>query len=68
MFNLLFQVDEYKSIVSKIKQNIYSSQQQAFRTVNKELIILYWNIGKVILENQEKEGWEANLSIDSQEI
>ncbi|WP_461207607.1 PDDEXK nuclease domain-containing protein [Clostridium sp. DL1XJH146] len=56
-----FEIDEYKDIFNKIKRNVYSSQEQALRKVNKELIVLYWNIGKVILENQEKEGWGSKF-------
>ena len=41
----------YVSVVEIIKDQIRSSQHKAILNANKELIILYWNIGKVINEN-----------------
>lgn len=39
--------------IRKIKEEIQSSQYKAINVVNKELILLYWNIGNVILKNSE---------------
>jgi len=55
---------EYKSILSDLKEKILFSQQKAIYSVNKELVLLYWEIGNIILENQSKEGWGAKI-IDS---
>lgn len=44
-----------------IKKQIHTSQYKAIKSVNKELILLYWNIGNVILDNSE---W-GNKFIDS---
>ena len=41
----------YVSVIENIKNQIRSSQHKAILNANKELIILYWNIGKVINEN-----------------
>jgi predicted nuclease of restriction endonuclease-like (RecB) superfamily len=51
----------YKEFISGIKTQIKNSQQKALLAVNKELLILYWNIGKVILDYQDKEGWGAKV-------
>lgn len=48
--NLKF--SKYQDFVIEIKKQIASSQQKAALSVNKELILLYWNIGKMIFENQ----------------
>ncbi|MDL2218471.1 PDDEXK nuclease domain-containing protein [Christensenellaceae bacterium OttesenSCG-928-M15] len=60
--------DEYKRLLNDIKQQIQSSQFRAISAVNRELILLYWNIGKLILENQQNEGWGSkfidNLAAD----
>jgi len=48
---------DYKSFVNDIKERIYKAQYDALKTVNKELIRLYWEIGKSIVEKQEKLGW-----------
>lgn len=52
---------EYKNLISGIKNQIKTSRQKALLAVNKELLILYWNIGRTILEYQEKEGWGAKV-------
>ncbi|MCU0350251.1 MAG: PDDEXK nuclease domain-containing protein [Flavobacterium sp.] len=48
--NLKF--SKYQDLIIEIKTQILNSQQKAALTVNKELIVLYWNIGKMIFENQ----------------
>lgn len=40
--------NEYLEIVNNIKSNILSAQYKAAIAANKELIMLYWNIGKII--------------------
>ncbi len=40
----------YKDFISEIKKEVISSRNSAIMTVNKELMILYWKIGKRILE------------------
>jgi predicted nuclease of restriction endonuclease-like (RecB) superfamily len=37
------------------------AQPRAVVAVNKELILLYWYIGKEILARQEKEGWGTQV-------
>lgn len=51
----------YKEMICNIKEQIKSSQQKALLAVNKELILLYFNIGKIIIECQEREGWGAKV-------
>ncbi|MGR3790906.1 PDDEXK nuclease domain-containing protein [Flavobacterium sp. TN-1] len=43
---------KYQDLIVEIKNQILNSQQKAMISVNKELILLYWNIGKMIIENQ----------------
>ena len=43
----------YVTIVEDIKEQIRSAQHRAILNANKEMLILYWNIGKVINENSE---------------
>jgi len=61
---------EYIEFLNDLKSKIKQSQYQAFRTVNKELIKLYWDIGKSIVDKQEKLGWGQKviqqISIDLQ--
>ena len=53
--------DDYQSFLKDIKERILSAQYEALRAVNKELIALYWDIGKMIVERQEKEGWGKSV-------
>jgi len=41
----------YVTVVESIKEQIRCAKHKAILNANKELIILYWNIGKVINEN-----------------
>ena len=38
-------------VIKCIKEQIRNAQHKAILNANKEMIILYWNIGKVIIEN-----------------
>jgi len=53
--------DSYVKLLEGIKSEILQSGLKAHFAVNKELIMLYWNIGKRILEKQESEGWGAKV-------
>ena len=48
---------KYKTFFKEIKERIYRAQYDALKAVNKELINLYWDIGKSIVAKQEKLGW-----------
>ena len=43
--------NDYVNVVEEIKKQIRSAQHRAILNANKEMLILYWNIGKVINEN-----------------
>ena len=47
----------YRILLQEIKQRVYRAQYEALKTVNKELIALYWDIGKLISERQRQWGW-----------
>jgi predicted nuclease of restriction endonuclease-like (RecB) superfamily len=50
-------LDHYASLLDQIKARIQSSQTRAVLSVNRELLNLYWEVGRVIHERQQKEGW-----------
>ena len=52
---------EYIKFLNEIKSQIVASRIQAIRSVNKELIKLYWDIGKRIVERQKKFGWGKGI-------
>lgn len=45
--------DEINSIFNNIKELVISSRDRVYSTVNIEMLNLYWNIGKVIMEIQQ---------------
>ena len=49
--------EQYLEFYKNVKERIIASKIKAVRSANKELIQLYWNIGKEIIEKQEKLGW-----------
>lgn len=49
--------DEYMSLLKDVRERIRSAQYAALKAVNKELICLYWDIGKMIVGRQAKHGW-----------
>jgi predicted nuclease of restriction endonuclease-like (RecB) superfamily len=61
---------DYKVFFTEIKEKIYKAQYEAMKQVNTALINLYWDIGKSIVEKQQKYKWGKsvveNLSIDLQ--
>lgn len=48
---------EYRELLSNLKERIRHSQYEALKVVNKELILLYWDIGRMIVERQTRHGW-----------
>ena len=50
-----------KSIIQELKNTILKSRYQATRLVNKELIVLYFNIGKKINDTASKETWGSKV-------
>jgi len=49
--------DSYGSLLREIKDRIRSAQYAALRAVNRELIELYWDIGRLIVERQAGQTW-----------
>lgn len=48
---------EYLTFLNEVKSRIVTSRIQAILSVNKELIRLYWDIGKTIAARQKKYKW-----------
>lgn len=58
-------INRYNKIFENIKREVLKSQYKAMRVVNRELILMYWHIGKIILENSEwGNKFIENLAID----
>ncbi|WP_104663885.1 PDDEXK nuclease domain-containing protein [Ensifer adhaerens] len=51
----------YASLLSQLKERIRSARLKAAVAVNRELILLYWGIGREILARQNVEGWGSRV-------
>lgn len=51
----------YTELLGAIKTRIASAQYEALKAVNKELISLYWDVGRAIRERQQSEGWGKSV-------
>src|SRR5690242_14553165 len=43
----------YAALLGEVKERIRAAQYAALKAVNKELIELYWDIGRLIVEQQQ---------------
>ncbi|MEA5606318.1 DUF1016 N-terminal domain-containing protein [Nostoc sp. UHCC 0252] len=54
-------MDNYDNFLRSLKERIRSAQVRAALSVNRELILLYWQIGRDILLQQQQQGWGAKV-------
>jgi predicted nuclease of restriction endonuclease-like (RecB) superfamily len=52
---------DYGPWLAELKGRIHAAQQRAALAVNRELVLLYWQIGRDILDRQGREGWGAKV-------
>lgn len=52
---------DYGKFLENLKSEISNARIKAALSVNQELVLLYWKIGKQILERQSKEGWGTKV-------
>ncbi len=52
---------EYQNLLKDIKHRIREAQYEALKVVNRELISLYWDIGKMIVERQKGNVWGKSI-------
>ena len=51
----------YADWLADLKGRIHGAQQRATLAVNRELVLLYWQIGRDILQRQAAQGWGAKV-------
>jgi predicted nuclease of restriction endonuclease-like (RecB) superfamily len=51
----------YEDFLRDLKQRIRTAQVRAVLAVNRELVLLYWQIGRDIVERQDRAGWGAKI-------
>jgi predicted nuclease of restriction endonuclease-like (RecB) superfamily len=47
----------YAALLTEIKERVRSAQVRAWFAVSRELVLLYWSIGREIPVRQDAEGW-----------
>jgi predicted nuclease of restriction endonuclease-like (RecB) superfamily len=53
--------DAYAVLLKSLEERIHESRMYATLAVNRELTTLYWDIGRQILDEQQKQGWGAQV-------
>ena len=53
--------DSYAQFLADLKIRIQAAQLRAALAVNRELVLLYWQIGRDILDRQARESWGAKV-------
>ena len=61
MTDTFVQSADYAAWLREVKSRIRSARISAARAVNRELILLYWDIGRGIVEKQEDLGWGKSV-------
>lgn len=51
----------YDEFLRELKERIRSAQVRAALAINRELVLLYWQIGREILSQQQQQGWGAKV-------
>ena len=57
----LFHSEDYETFLHGLKERIRTAQVRAALAVNRELTLLYWQIGQDILLRQQQQGWGAKV-------
>jgi predicted nuclease of restriction endonuclease-like (RecB) superfamily len=52
---------DYRRLLETLKERVAQAQLTALKAVNRELIALYWDIGRTIVEKQEQLGWGESI-------
>lgn len=52
---------DYAQLLAELKTAIQDSRLKVARAASRELVLLYWRIGKSIVERQDKQGWGKSV-------
>ncbi len=53
--------NDYDGFLKSLKERVRAAQLRASLAVNRELVLLYWGIGRDILARQKEQGWGAKI-------
>ncbi len=52
---------EYAAVLDELKNRIQSERLHVTIAANSAMVLMYWDLGKVILDRQEHQGWGAKV-------
>ena len=52
---------DYAETLNEIKQRIQQERLRVVLTANSAMVLLYWDIGRMILDRQKRQGWGAKV-------
>ena len=52
---------DYADVLDQLKRQVRGARVQATRVVNTQLLVLYWDIGRAILDRQDSQGWGTRV-------
>jgi len=55
------EISRYSQLLDAVKIRIRQAQVKATLSANAEMILMYWDIGRIIAERQKSEGWGAGV-------
>ncbi|MDE6439709.1 MAG: PDDEXK nuclease domain-containing protein [Bacteroidales bacterium] len=47
----------YRSLLNQIKQRVHLARQRTIYAANEELLRMYWDIGQLLQQSQDNDGW-----------
>lgn len=53
--------DDYALVLAEIKQRIQQERLRIVLSANAAMVLLYWDIGRMILDRQKQAGWGAKV-------
>ena len=53
--------EDYNNFIQELKERIRNARLRAALSVNRELVLLYWQIGQDILHRQQQQAWGAKI-------
>ncbi len=53
--------DGYRELLEDLKRTVAAARWRTQRTVNTELLTLYWRLGDAVLQRQHAEGWGTRV-------
>ena len=52
---------DYPQTLEEIKNRVRAAQYEALKAVNRELVALYWDIGRIIVRRQQEQSWGKSV-------